>query len=327
MDLVKQHLQGLAYGPVTQSGHLAVVPLLTREGAKSPPFYDTLKDAVGAGVARVTEISEGGSVPELLVVNEGPRPVLLVDGEELVGARQNRIVNITLLVPAHGKLHIPVSCVEAGRWSYRSREFAPADRAYHATGRRDKMSQVNLSMRTNASRSADQGAVWDEIASKSARFEAASETRAAAAMFESRHDDLERYVADLTPVPSQVGAVFLTRGRVAGVEVFDHPQSWARQMPMLVRSYGLDALDDALHGVLDGPAEVRRGGGVRRAHRPGRRADVRGDRARHGRALRGRHARGRRACRGEGARAPGGVPDGPRCGAVGTRRAALPAHS
>ena len=194
-------------------------------------------------------------MPELLVVNEGPRPVLLVDGEELVGARQNRIVNITLLVPAHGKLHIPVSCVEAGRWSYRSREFAPADRAYHATGRRDKMAQVNLSMRTNASRSADQGAVWDEIASKSARFEAASETRAAAAMFESRHDDLERYVADLTPVPSQVGAVFLTRGRVAGVEVFDHPQSWARQMPMLVRSYGLDALDDALHGTLDGAAE------------------------------------------------------------------------
>ena len=27
-------------------------------------------------------------------------------------------------------------------------------------------------------------------------------------------------------------------------------------MPMLVRSYGLDALDDALHGVPDGPADV-----------------------------------------------------------------------
>ncbi len=169
MDVVKQHLQGLVYGPSTHSGHLAVVPLLAREGTASPPFYDTLKDAIGAGVARVTEISEGGSVPELLVVNDGPRPVLLVDGEELVGARQNRIVNITLLVPAHGKLHIPVSCVEAGRWSYRSREFTSADRAFHASGRRDKMAQVNLSMRTNASRSADQGAVWDEIASKSAR--------------------------------------------------------------------------------------------------------------------------------------------------------------
>ena len=125
MDFVKQHLQGLVYGPVTHSGHLAVVPLLDREGTASPPFYDTLKDAVGAGVARVTEISEGGSVPELLVVNDGPRPVLLVDGEELVGARQNRIVNITLLVPAHGKLHIPVSCVEAGRWSYRAANSRP----------------------------------------------------------------------------------------------------------------------------------------------------------------------------------------------------------
>ena len=78
MDVVKQHLQGLVYGPSTHSGHLAVVPLLAREGIASPPFYDTLKDAIGAGTARVTEISEGGSVPELLVVNDGPRPVTYV---------------------------------------------------------------------------------------------------------------------------------------------------------------------------------------------------------------------------------------------------------
>ena len=255
MDVVRQHLQGLEFGPSSHSGHLAVVPLLAREGTASSPFYDTLKDAVGKGVARVTEISEDGSVPELLVVNDGPRPVLLVDGEELIGARQNRIVNITLMVPAHGKLHIPVSCVEAGRWSYDSREFAPADRAFHASGRRDKMAQVNVSMRTSASRRADQGAVWEEIANKSARLDAASPTLAAAAMFEDRHYDLERFVADLRPVPSKVGAVFVTRDRIAGVEVFDHPQSWARQMPMLVRSYGLDALDDALHGALDGVAK------------------------------------------------------------------------
>ena len=255
MDLVTQYLLDLVHGPVTHSGHLAIVPLLARQGATSPPFYDTLKDALATGAVSITEVSEDGSVPELLVVNAGARPVLLVDGEELVGARQNRIVNITLMVPANSKLRIPVSCVEAGRWSYRSREFVTADRAFHASGRRDKLTQVNLSMRTSASRQADQGAVWAEIASKSARMEAPSPTSAAAAMFEKRHADLERYVSDLTPAASQVGGVFLTRGRVAGMEVFDHPQSWVTQMPMLVRSYGLDSLDDALHGAIDRPAE------------------------------------------------------------------------
>jgi len=247
MDFVTQHLQHLVQGPVTHSGHLSVVALLGADASGSPPFYDTLKDAIATGAVRVTEISEDGSVPELLVVNRGARPVLLVDGEELVGARQNRIVNITLMVPANGTLRIPVSCVEAGRWSYHSREFASADRAFHASGRRDKLAQVNVSMRTSASRHANQGAVWDEIASKSARMEAPSSTNAAAAMFESRQADLEQFVAELTPAASQVGAVFVTRGRVAGVEVFDHPQSWARQMSMLVRSYGLDSLDEALY--------------------------------------------------------------------------------
>ena len=41
-----------------------------------------------------------GSVPELRFVNECGAPVLLLDGEELVGAKQNRIINLTILVAA-----------------------------------------------------------------------------------------------------------------------------------------------------------------------------------------------------------------------------------
>jgi len=37
-------------------------------------------------------------VPELLVINQGERAVLLVDGEELVGAKQNRVLNTSVLV-------------------------------------------------------------------------------------------------------------------------------------------------------------------------------------------------------------------------------------
>ncbi len=55
-------------------------------------------------------------MPELRFVNHCERPVLLLDGEELVGAKQNRILNLTVLVPAHQTIVIPVSCVEAGRW-------------------------------------------------------------------------------------------------------------------------------------------------------------------------------------------------------------------
>src|SRR4029079_7524988 len=104
------------------------------------------------------------------VVNDGVRPVLIVDGEELVGAKQNRIVNLTVLVPELATITLPVTCVEVGRWRHVSEEFVPAERAYDASGRRSKLDQVPMSRRVNTSPTADQSAVWSEIALKSARL-------------------------------------------------------------------------------------------------------------------------------------------------------------
>src|SRR5207249_3998616 len=80
----------------------------------------------GAAVT-IGEVSAAGEVPALSVVNDADRPVLLLDGEELVGARQNRILNTTVLVAAQATLRIPVSCVEQGRWSYRGKRFETGD--------------------------------------------------------------------------------------------------------------------------------------------------------------------------------------------------------
>ena len=103
--------------PVTH-GALAVIPLLAN---LDDPDWLTLDEA--GDRARVTEVSEAGSVPFLQVANGADRPLRLVDGEELIGAKQNRILNTTVLVAAHAEVTIPVSCVERGRWGYRGREF------------------------------------------------------------------------------------------------------------------------------------------------------------------------------------------------------------
>lgn len=50
-----------------------------------------------AGWAHVAAVSEGGIVLELLFVKDGDERVLLVVGEELVGARQNRILNMSVI--------------------------------------------------------------------------------------------------------------------------------------------------------------------------------------------------------------------------------------
>ena len=253
MQHLDAFLSSLVLGPGQSVADLTVFPLLRPPASAPEGWYDTLAEAVAGGHARVTEISEMGSVPELRVVNESARHVLIVDGEELIGAKQNRIVNLTILVPPKTSLTIPVSCVEAGRWRQESREFHPAPHAFHASGRRAKVGQVSMALSVEGTARSDQGAIWNEIDVKASRMAASSPTRAASAIYDKQRGNLDRFVDGLKPVEGQVGAVFAIRGQIAGLDVFDSPRTWTLLMPKLVRSYGLDALDQGIGG--DGFAE------------------------------------------------------------------------
>src|SRR5512135_788820 len=131
-------LNGATVGQPTAHLNMAVYPLHVPNGHQRR--YDTLDEAIKTGTLKVVEVSEGGSVPNLKVQNTGPLPVLLVVGEELIGAKQNRVLNTSLLVPANQELTVPVSCVEQGRWSYTSRAFGSSTTSSHL---RLRQSQVN----------------------------------------------------------------------------------------------------------------------------------------------------------------------------------------
>jgi hypothetical protein len=239
-------LADVALGPQVTFQNLTMVPLLQRSAPAElhgTPNYLVLDDALARGGVEITEVSEQGRVPDLRVVNRGPEPVLIVDGEELVGAKQNRVVNLTILVPAASELTIPVSCVEAGRWRSRSKTFAAAPRAQYATGRARKMAQVTASMSAIGSARSDQAQVWDDIAEKSARLDASSPTAAMEAIF-TRHAGLvDAFVSACRSVDRQVGALFVVNGRVIGFDVFDRPETLCAVLPKIVRSVAIDALD------------------------------------------------------------------------------------
>ncbi len=239
-------IEALEFGPAVGAANLTMYPLL--RGGDSPAGYATLDEALAAGFVKVTEVSESGHVPELTIVNEGSVPVLVLDGEELVGAKQNRIVNLSILVPPTTQLRLPVSCVEAGRWAHRSRAFAAAGRAHYASGRAMKVQQVTCSMEACGSHRADQGAIWNDIDAKAQRMAASSATRAAAAMYDQARPDLDAFQAKLEAVPRQVGAVFAINGAIVGLELFDNAETWRKSMPKIVESYGLDALDRRAEG-------------------------------------------------------------------------------
>ena len=222
---------------------ITVVPLFPRRDPGAA--YTTLAAALHRGL-RITETSAAGSVPELVVANPLDEWVLLYDGEELVGAKQNRILNLTVLVAAESVTPIPVSCVEAGRWHRRSQTFAAAA---HTAGPQLRMRKARALGENAVARGRAQHEVWDAVAEQADRRGVASPTAAHSDMF-AQH---ERALAELREAfparPGQCGVILvLPDGRVC-LDYLSRPDAYAEHHGKLVNGYLMDALDQ-----LDRPA-------------------------------------------------------------------------
>lgn len=220
---------------------LSVYPLTPAE-ASAAPSYLVLDDALATGRFRITEVSESGSVPRLLAINETDRPVFLLDGEELIGAKQNRVLNLSLMLAPNSKTEIPVSCVEAGRWRSESRTFQAA-RVQFARGRAQKMAHVSRSLWSTGEASSDQTAVWSAIAAKSARMAVDSPTAAMSALFDTYRDDLQDYLDAIPTQDGQAGAVYAIGDSLVGVDIFDSDMTFKKLAGKLLASYALDAME------------------------------------------------------------------------------------
>jgi len=245
MQLITDTISSIKLGEPTTFRNLTIFPVFGRGVA---PDYATLDEALANKFAKVTEVSEGGSVPDLKFINDSGSSVFLMEGEELVGAKQNRTLNLSILIPANRTVSIPVSCVERGRWHRASVEFSSAPRAQYAEGRARKMAQVSASLQSKGTRHSNQGAVWQDIDEKSSRLKTSSRTAAMADIFDQHSTSLEEYVKFCAPEEGQVGAVFTIDGKVSGFELFDSADTLKKLWPKLMRSYGLDALDRAGSG-------------------------------------------------------------------------------
>ena len=241
MKEVAESLAGLSLGTPQAYLNLSLFPLLG--DCETIPGYMLLDDALQKNLARVTETSGAGNVPELSFENSSSERVLLVDGDQLIGAKQNRVVNISILVGAGKRIVIPVSCVEQGRWRYKSDRFSSSSSALFAKARASKMSQVSASLRSTGARSSNQGAIWAAVAEKASTLGHMSETMAMEDLYEQRTSDLAHYARAFHAEPRQRGAVVAIDGKVAGLELFDSAAAFARYFDKLIRSYAMDAVE------------------------------------------------------------------------------------
>lgn len=238
---MSDYFSHITMGAEQRYRNMAVFPLLSdRESAAD---YLLLDEALNANLVLIAEVGEGGSVPELKVENRSDRNLLILDGEELVGAKQNRIVNVTLLIAAHASLNIPVSCVEAGRWSYRSRHFMSKERVMPPRMRMRKNAAVYNSLLNCGKFEGNQGETWDLIQDKIAMLKVNSETAALSDVYDKEQQSIGDYLKHFTGQERQTGMLVMINNRVIGCDCFAGHDTLKKVFPKLVKSYVLDAIE------------------------------------------------------------------------------------
>nr|HDM59948.1 hypothetical protein [Bacillota bacterium] len=238
--IVRDFLAKLKFGKLQSFENMAVVALFVPDYEVID--YLTLGEALKRRLIVVTEVDVGGSVPELKVINKADKPVLLLDGEELVGGKQNRTLNTTILLKEKSETVIPVSCTERGRWHYVSDKFTETVASSAFSIRATMARSVAESLRERSKFDADQSEVWDNIEAMFCSTGEDSPTEALEDLYQAKSATLSDYLKAFKRRARQVGLLVFINGEVVGFDVIPREAAYKQLHPKLVRSYALDAV-------------------------------------------------------------------------------------
>ena len=209
--------------------NMAAIPLKSKVSYKLDIM--TLKKGLELGLVEVKECKKS-TVNTIMVTNNAVTPLILIDGEEILGAKQNRIVNSTLLIAPKTTQAISVSCTEHGRWAYKN-EFRQSDYIANFNTRRAK--EVATRGHGNS-----QKAVWDSIACLEVENSFKSPTSAMSESYDNLKIDHDEFLKAFEMVDGQCGVLVIQNGEIKGFEIFYNPQIYREYHEKVLRSYLID---------------------------------------------------------------------------------------
>ena len=231
-------------GSPQQYQHLTVYPLLS--GTDRELSYLLLIHAISASLVAITE-KGGGTVPTLVARNQADESVLVLDGEQLIGARQNRMTNRSMLLPAHSETEIPVFCMEQGRWHHVSSQMSTKPHMSPANVRRQgRKVEAGYSERGMAASldqlSAAQGDVWEGIRAFSAKLGSDSASGALDRVYDTNLHSIDSWLPHFPLVPEQVGLLAFVRNQPIGLDLIGGRALYAELHQRFLYGYVMDAL-------------------------------------------------------------------------------------
>ena len=231
----------LVVGTAARHRALSVLPLYTEISSSPHDRYRIGCEALLAGVLDVHEV-DGGAVDRLIARNRSGERMLLLEGEHLVGARQNRVLTSSTIIGPRRSLTLPVSCVEHGRWHGPTSQFSGT--APMATARLRCMlkQSVTSSLFARRGRTADQSGIWGQIASQQRRLRVTSATQALSQTFMQYSDVMGEAAHNLAYADGATGLAIGISGELLSIDLFDSAATCRFYWRRLVESAALDAI-------------------------------------------------------------------------------------
>ena len=204
--------------------------------------YLTLTEGIKSGDVIIKEVSEGGNVPKLLIQNKSQQSLFIMDGEELIGAKQNRIVNSSFIIKPLHTSEIPVSCVEQNRWSYNSRNFSASDNIIFNKGRKEKFQDIH----ERADYQTNQGRVWENIHEKMNNLNSHNATSSMNNVYKDKEKSLKDYVSRFQAQINDIGIIYGIGNKIEGVDIFHGNYLFKHFLPKIIKSCVLEILDKGI---------------------------------------------------------------------------------
>lgn len=203
--------------------------------------YISGPSAIKDNLIEVTEVSESGSVNMLQVLNLSDKFVFMMDGDILAGAKQNRVLNTSVLLAPNSKTKIPVSCVERGRWSYISEKFHSTDYTAPSVLRAKKAFKVSENLKKGVRHFADQGEVWEDVNLYSLKFNIKSRSDNLSDVFNGKKKDFNEFIGFFMPDKSANGlAVFINNGLLS-LDIFNRTEIYSEYFPRILKGCAMEA--------------------------------------------------------------------------------------
>jgi len=160
------------------------------------------------------------------------------------------------MIAAKSKVKIPVSCVEQGRWRYKSRHFGSSDHFSSSKMRMSFKMSVTNSLPLSGSHASDQGKVWAEVARQQKSLGISSATSAMSDTFEKYKKRVAEFQDKLKYVDGASGMAVAVGNRIVAVDLFDKPAICQKVWNRLLSGFVLDALESKSDETQASAADV-----------------------------------------------------------------------